>query len=196
MSESNFITYSKTIPKLLPIPKLVDFIQHLQQTVNFFENIICCAPVCIVLHSMWENQPINHRAHMNNTDFELDNDDTTLAEHLRLFPGTGDFDFINQSYSITVLQLSPMTWACEHSWLDDCLTTLFCIYIFDNSCNRQCDDILFIAIMFCIFAWDPFFSCSNQSPIAHTHPQSGWCHIAAKEPCHEEHATTWLGWAF
>ena len=35
---------------------------------------------------------------------------------------------------------------------------------------------------------------SNQSPIAQTCPQSGWCHLAAKQPCHEVHVTTWLGW--
>ena len=36
---------------------------------------------------------------------------------------------------------------------------------------------------------------SNQSPIAQTRPQSGWCrHLAAKQPCHEVHVTTWLGW--
>ena len=47
---------------------------------------------------------------MNDTDFDLDNDDATLAEHLKLFHGVVDFDLINHSYSFTVLQISPMTW--------------------------------------------------------------------------------------
>ena len=38
-------------------------------------------------------------------------------------------------------------------------------------------------------------SYSTQSPIAQTRPQSGWGrHLAAKQPCHEVHVTTWLGW--
>ena len=39
-----------------------------------------------------------------------------------------------------------------------------------------------------------YVNYANQSPIAQTRPQSGWCHLAAKQPCHEVHVTTWLGW--
>ena len=53
-----------------------------------------------------------HRAHMNDTDFDLDYHDATLAEHLKLFHGIADFDLFNHSNSFTVLQVSPppMTW--------------------------------------------------------------------------------------
>ena len=43
---------------------------------------------------------------MNDTDFDLDNDDATLAEHLKLFHGVVDFDLFNHSYSF-------MGWWCS-----------------------------------------------------------------------------------
>ena len=53
-------------------------------------------------------------------------------------------------------------------------------------------------------SWSLTLRCkaySNHSPIAQTRPQSGWGHLAgviynlaAKQPCHEVHVTTWLGW--
>ena len=44
---------------------------------------------------------------MNDTDFDLDNDDAALAEHLKLFHSVTNFDLFNHSYSFTVLQVSP-----------------------------------------------------------------------------------------
>ena len=61
---------------------------------------------------------------MNDTDFDLDNDDATLAEHLKLFHCVVDFDLFNHSYSFIVLQVSPHDLdACEQRWVDR-LTTL------------------------------------------------------------------------
>ena len=56
--------------------------------------------------------------------YDLDNDDATLAEHLKLFHGVVDFDLFNHSFSFTVLQVSPHDLdACEQRWVDR-LTTL------------------------------------------------------------------------
>ena len=61
---------------------------------------------------------------MNDTDFDLDYHDATLAEHLKLFHGVADFNLFDHSYSFTVLQISPHDLdACEQRWVNH-LTTL------------------------------------------------------------------------
>ena len=120
MSESNSIT-SSTTGKIYSTP-----------TADCkSKNTIYCA-TCLHCSKQYVGKSTNklqkrisgHRAHMNDTDFDLDNDDATLAEHLKLSHGVADFDLFNHSYSFTVLQASPHDLdACEQRWVDR-LTTL------------------------------------------------------------------------
>ena len=120
MSESNSIT-SSTTGKIYSTPTAD----------SKSKNTIYCA-TCLHCSKQYVGKSTNklqkrisgHRAHMNDTDFDLDNDDATLAEHLKLSHGVVDFDLFNHSYSFTVLQASPHDLdACEQRWVDR-LTTL------------------------------------------------------------------------
>ena len=54
---------------------------------------------------------------MGDSEFDLDNDDATLAEHLISHHGLTDL--FNHSYSFTVLQLAPYDLdSCEQIWVD------------------------------------------------------------------------------
>ena len=65
-----------------------------------------------------------HRSHMNDIVFDSDNDDATLAEHLKLVHCLEGSELFNHSFSFTVLQLSPLDLdACEQRWVNR-LTTL------------------------------------------------------------------------
>ncbi|KAL5257921.1 hypothetical protein ACHWQZ_G012763 [Mnemiopsis leidyi] len=95
------------------------------------KNSIYCA-TCLHCHKQYVGKSTNklqkrisgHRAHMNDTVFDPDNDDATLAEHLKLVHGVMDGELFNHSYNFTVLQLSPQDLdACEQRWVDR-LTTL------------------------------------------------------------------------
>ena len=56
---------------------------------------------------------------MGDSEFDLDNDDATLAEHLISHHGVTDGDLFNHSYSFTVLQLAPHDLdSCEQRWVD------------------------------------------------------------------------------
>ena len=60
-----------------------------------------------------------HRTHMGDSEFDLDNDDATLAEHLISHHGVTDGDLFNHSYSFTGLQLAPYDLdSCEQRWVD------------------------------------------------------------------------------
>ena len=54
---------------------------------------------------------------MKDLVFDSENDDATLAEHLRLSHNVIDPDLFNHSYSFTVLQVSPFDLdSCEQRW--------------------------------------------------------------------------------
>ena len=56
---------------------------------------------------------------MGDSEFDLDNDDATLSEHLISHHGVTDGDLFNDSYSFTVLQLAPHDLdSCEQIWVD------------------------------------------------------------------------------
>ena len=59
-----------------------------------------------------------HRSHMNDLVFDSKNDDASLAEHLKLSHSVMDPDLFNNSFSFTVLQVSPLDLdACEQRWV-------------------------------------------------------------------------------
>jgi hypothetical protein len=60
---------------------------------------------------------------MNDTAFDPDTDDATLAEHLHLCHHVMDSDSFNHSYSFTVLQIFPYDIdSCEQRWVDRLIT--------------------------------------------------------------------------
>ena len=90
------------------------------------KNIIYCA-TCVHCSMQYVGKSTNklqkrisgHRTHMKDSDFDQDNDDATLAEHLISHHGVTDGDLFNHSYSFTVLQLAPHDLdACEQRWVD------------------------------------------------------------------------------
>ena len=59
-----------------------------------------------------------HRSHMNDLVFDSENDDASLAEHLKLSHSVMDPELFNHSFSFTVLQVSPLDLdACEQRWV-------------------------------------------------------------------------------
>jgi hypothetical protein len=119
MSESNFVTSSKS-GRIFSTPSAD----------CKTKNIVYCA-TCLHCSKQYVGKSTNklqtrisgHRSHKNNTAFDPDTDDATLAEHLHLCHDVTDSDSFNHSYSFTVLQISSYDIdSCEQRWVDRLIT--------------------------------------------------------------------------
>ena len=94
-------------------------------------NIIYCA-TCMYCTKQYvgkstcklQSRISGHRTHMGDVVFEIDNDDASLAEHLKVDHNLETVELFNLGYVFTVLQLSPVDLdQCEQKWVSR-LTTL------------------------------------------------------------------------